>query len=146
VQDDELVNLAAAGAWSFTTESASSPAPAPAPAAPGGGGGGGGCFIATAAFGSYDEPHVQTLRDFRDRVLLNTPLGREFVSFYYRVSPPIADFIARHETLKAAVRLGLVPVIYAVQHPSAALGMTLAIPAAIIARKLANYCESQPSS
>ena len=77
----------------------------------GGGGGGGGCFIATAAYGSSMEPHVKVLRDFRDRFLLTHPVGKILVDCYYTFSPPIADCIARHETLKAAVRLSLLPVV-----------------------------------
>jgi len=77
----------------------------------GGGGGGGGCFIATAAHGSSMESHVKVLRDFRDRFLLTNPVSKVFVDLYYAYSPPIADFIARHETLQAAVRLSLLPVV-----------------------------------
>jgi hypothetical protein len=76
-----------------------------------GSGGSGGCFIATAAFGSYAEPHVEVLRDFRDRILLKDSLGRAFVSLYYKLSPPIADCIARHETLKILVRWSLLPIV-----------------------------------
>jgi hypothetical protein len=36
-----------------------------------GGGGGGGCFISTAAYGSWMEPHVNVLQKFIDRFLLN---------------------------------------------------------------------------
>jgi len=53
----------------------------------GGGGSGGACFIATAAFGSYMEPHVQLLRDFRDLHLLNNTPGTWFVRTYYRYGP-----------------------------------------------------------
>ena len=73
--------------------------------------GGGGCFIATAAYGSILHPHVATLRAFRDTFLLTNPLGEAFVKLYYRYSPPAADFIARHDTLRFIVRVGLIPAI-----------------------------------
>jgi hypothetical protein len=96
-----------------------------------GGGGGGGCFIATAAFGSYLDPHVMVLRNFRDNVLLKSELGTEFVKFYYRHSPPIADFIARHPVLKLATRFALTPVIFAVKYPVIFLGLLIGLMGAL---------------
>jgi hypothetical protein len=75
------------------------------------GGGGGGCFIATAAYGTPMADQVQTLREFRDKYLLTNPLGQAFVDFYYEVSPPIAEFITEHPSLKPIVRAGLVPAV-----------------------------------
>jgi hypothetical protein len=76
-----------------------------------GGGSGSGCFIATAAYGSKFEEHVQILRRFRDLYLMPNKIGRAFVSAYYRYSPPVADFIAHHDTLRAIVRWSLLPLI-----------------------------------
>ena len=76
-----------------------------------GGGGGGGCFIATAAFGSYLEPQVKLLREFRDQCLLTNDLGSYFVEKYYQYSPPLAAFIGRHETLRSVVRTALYPLV-----------------------------------
>lgn len=75
------------------------------------GGGAGHCFIATAAFGSYENRWVQVLRDFRDVELLPHAWGRSFVEWYYAHSPPAADWIAAHGWARALVRLVLAPVI-----------------------------------
>ncbi len=70
-----------------------------------------GCFIATAAFGSKFEKHVQLLRRFRDLYLMPNRIGRTFVKTYYKYSPPMADFIAKHDILRTMVRWGLAPLI-----------------------------------
>ncbi len=69
----------------------------------------GGCFIATAAYGSEMAPEVETLRRFRDGFLLANPVGRSLVAFYYKASPPLADFIATRPFLRAAARFALAP-------------------------------------
>jgi hypothetical protein len=73
---------------------------------------GGGCFIASAAFGSPIAREVETLRTFRDRVLVPHAAGRAVVAAYYRVSPSFAGVVARHESLKVVTRAVLRPVIW----------------------------------
>jgi hypothetical protein len=36
-------------------------------------------------------------------------VGKIFVDIYYTYSPPVADFIAKHDTLRAFVRWSLIP-------------------------------------
>lgn len=73
------------------------------------------CFIATAAYGSKFEPHVATLRQFRDQYLMTHSLGKSFVRFYYNVSPTIADWIAASESRRAVTRWSLTPVVFSVR-------------------------------
>ena len=82
------------------------------------------CFIATAAHGSYIDPSVGTLRTFRDGYLMTNAVGRGLVSTYYKISPPVAQFIGNHPMLKPVVRAGLLP---AVALSSVAMDTTLAI-------------------
>lgn len=86
-----------------------------------GGGDSGGCFIATAAYGNYEDPHVIVLRKFRDRHLNTNAAGRHLVKLYYRVSPPIARLIAKHGVLRGVVRRALTPVVYGIRHPEASI-------------------------
>ncbi len=95
--------LSANYTWSFITGSKKS----------------GHCFIATAAYGSYLDPHVAVLRAFRDAYLLTNRAGRLFVDLYYRCSPPLAHLIARHPALRTMTRWALTPIVYGVMHPFA---------------------------
>jgi len=78
--------------------------------------GSGGCFIATAAYGTPTAKEIDVLREFRDVVLLKSTIGSEFVTLYYRFSPPVAEFIASHELLRTLVRELLIdPIVWIVE-------------------------------
>ncbi|GEM_PF-5758678 len=54
----------------------------------------GACFVATAVYTDQNCLEVKVLRDFRDNVLMNNPLGRAFVDFYYSgAGKKTAEFI-----------------------------------------------------
>jgi hypothetical protein len=88
-----------------------------------------GCFIATAAYGTPMAGEIQILREFRDEYMLTNPVGSTLVDIYYRVSPPIAEFITEHPSLKPIVRAGLAP---AVAMSTVAVNTTPAEKAAIV--------------
>lgn len=71
----------------------------------------GGCFIATAAYGSYLNPHVKVLRDFRDVFLMSSSIGRKSVRLYYQHSPRIARTIEKYSLLQTVARQALLPLI-----------------------------------
>lgn len=105
------------------------------------GGGGGGCFIATAAYGSPMASDVIVLRAFRDRYLLTNSFGRMLVHVYYTVSPPIAHFIAQHDTLRALTRGVLAPIVFTVKYPWGSLAIVILI--AIAGIPLARWRSAQ---
>jgi hypothetical protein len=89
----------------FTTDAPSTPEPS-----------GGYCFIATAAYGTPAAEQIDVLREFRDVVLMESTMGSQFVTLYYQLSPPVADFIARSDLLRTLVRELLVdPIVWTVE-------------------------------
>jgi len=65
-----------------------------------------GCFIATAA---YD---IDVLRNWRDDSLGTNIIGKNFINFYYKHSPPIADYISNKKMLRWITRMLLKPIIF----------------------------------
>lgn len=98
----------------------------------GGGGSGSSCFIATAAYGSYMSDEVLLLKQFRDKWLLqdfalqlseytvNIPnvIGKAFVDYYYKYSPPVAGYIQRNEAMRFTAKLALTPLVYGIKYPA----------------------------
>jgi hypothetical protein len=64
------------------------------------------CFIATAAYGTPMAPQLTILRRFRDRCLPNP-----ITTLYYRISPPIAEYIRRRTLTRRVVRGFLEPIV-----------------------------------
>jgi hypothetical protein len=93
------------------------------------------CFIATAAYGSPMDGHVESLRRFRDRVLLQFGAGRAFVAAYYEHSPPIADWIAGSEVLRAVARGLLWPLVVTIEHPGGVLTLLVLLLAGVNLRR-----------
>lgn len=98
--------------------------------------GGGTCFVATAAFGTPLAHELYVLRDWRDRDLLPRAPGTAFVDTYYRLSPPVAHFIAERPVLRAMVRVLLTPVVILAK--LRLVGLTLAVAAFVIVLRSGN--------
>ncbi len=84
------------------------------------------CFIATAAYGSPMDPHVELLRHFRARFLMPTVWGTKFVKFYYNHSSLWAQKIRNSEVSRTIARGFLWPVV-----GFAALSLELGMPLAL---------------
>jgi hypothetical protein len=78
------------------------------------------------------EKHVVVLREFRDKYLLTNPIGRKFVELYYTYSPPIADVIREHESLRFIVRMLLTPIVFSIEYPVISLVILVLISAGLL--------------
>jgi|GEM_PF-996894 len=70
------------------------------------------CFVATAAWGSPLEGSLDTLRAFRNDILLATPAGRSLVEGYYLYGRFAAAWIADKPMIRAVVRAVLTPLVW----------------------------------
>lgn len=79
----------------------------PQPESPRSGQTSGGCYIATAVYGSYDAHPVRVLREFRDRKLSRTRVGRDFIRAYYRFSPAVARWMQGRVVINQVIKAAL---------------------------------------
>lgn len=63
------------------------------------------CFIATAVYGSSDDPNVSLLQNYRDRYLARYSIGRWFINRYYVISPHVAKIIRQSYMLRQMVKI-----------------------------------------
>lgn len=70
-----------------------------------------GCFIATASFGTPLAYEINELRYWRDTALSKSVFGKAFIKTYYKLSPPVANFIATKPMIKKITRNALKPLI-----------------------------------
>ncbi|MBN2525348.1 MAG: hypothetical protein JXR76_03075 [Deltaproteobacteria bacterium] len=99
------------------------------------------CFIATAAFDSYNHPTVRVLRTFRDRFLRDLPAGEAMIAAYYSVGPDLASMIEGDENAKEMVRsaLGLFAGLTKVLVKMGPIQVTLALWGAILVGLLLGF-------
>jgi streptogramin lyase len=73
----------------------------------------GGCLIATATYGSEVSEEVQFLRNFRDKSILKTNAGSNFMivfnAWYYSFSPTVAEFIRENSAARTVTKFALYP-------------------------------------
>ncbi len=93
-----------------TPTPAPTPVPSPTPTEENGR-----CIIATTTYGSELSPEVQFLRSFRNKYVLNTFAGKNFMTvfnaWYYSFSPGVASSISANNVLRGIMKILLYPLI-----------------------------------
>ena len=62
------------------------------------------CYIATMAYGDINHPKVETLRRYRDNVLINKRLGILFINYYYKFSPFLVSKLKNYRRINLIIR------------------------------------------
>ncbi len=97
------------------------------------------CFIATAAFGSSLNRHVQRFREFRNQFMATSEWGKKFIDLYYEYGPEAAASIKKNETLRSMARGMLWPLLGFVEislHYGLAWGIFSLVMTLLVLRKL----------
>jgi len=90
------------------------------------------CVVASAAYGSGLAPEVQFLREFRDRTVMPTFPGSQFMrvfsNFYYSFSPTMAQHVSASPYVATAARVLMYPLLFSLRAAASALPILQAYP------------------
>ncbi len=75
------------------------------------------CPTSRAAEASYLEPHMGSIRHFRDEVIKSGSMGETLVNAYYKAAPDVTAAMDEHQLLVPLFRLAITPVVYSVVYP-----------------------------
>lgn len=73
------------------------------------------CYVATVACDGPMADEVVLLREFRDRVMAQTPAGRRLIELYYEYGPDLALSAMEHPMLRTVLRVGIDGVVAVLQ-------------------------------
>jgi hypothetical protein len=62
------------------------------------------CYVATAVYGDVDAWQVVKLREYRDKNLRKTFLGRMFINIYYLISPKLVKIFENIKPINNTTR------------------------------------------
>jgi hypothetical protein len=63
------------------------------------------CFIATAAYGTPFAKEVLIMKRWRDNKVNKSYYGRKCIKYYYKYSPPMANYIRNKPNFKRLIRV-----------------------------------------
>ena len=70
------------------------------------------CYIASSCFGE-DHPNTELLRKFKQKIS-HSETGRDFIDFYYRISPTLVSITSYNRTTKAIESLTIKPLLQSI--------------------------------
>lgn len=76
------------------------------------------CSVGYILTGTPFDGLIGELREFRDRVLLQSAAGKKFVTFYYDHSPALVKLLQEHDAMKQVSAVVLIPLILIIFYPS----------------------------
>lgn len=101
------------------------------------------CAVTYILTGTPHDGYLRRLRDFRDKVLMKSGMGRTFVKYYYKLSPGLVKTLQQNDLLKRMSRVLVVALVQIVMYPAVLL---LLLPTAIflhlLLRRLRTFSNS----
>jgi len=76
------------------------------------------CSVGFILNGTPFGGHMNKLREFRDKVLMKSAMGKTIVKFYYSMSPGLVKIFQKYDILKKISKALLIPLIYIILYPA----------------------------
>jgi len=76
------------------------------------------CSVGYILNGTPLDGQMNKLREFRDKVLMKSGMGKTFVKFYYSLSPGLVKILQKYDLLKMISKALIVPLFYVILYPA----------------------------